>query len=337
MRILRLQKKWGKFKQYLTIPNFIVTLGIISAIIYIFSFLFPLTDNAFVVNNVRPVAAQVEGFITHLYVKNGQYVKKGQILFTVFKKKYQYKVDKLSADLEAATSQLEVLKNAQDRHRTIRESLYNKYIKLEQDDKKYQQGYQIKAVSLITLQNSRQDTLVAKYNWEAACKQLEIDHHRILEQEKHIKSIQSSLDIAKVNLDFTNVHSDVNGVIQNLFIAVGSPIKINKPVFSLVDTDDIYIQANFNETDLRDVSTGSKAYIFPRRYLGKKMFHGIVQSNYWSANRQNTDTRTQLQTVMNENEWILLPQRLPVIIKIIDPDPNFPLSVGSSAYVYIKA
>jgi multidrug resistance efflux pump len=71
-------------------------------------------------------------------------------------------------------------------------------------------------------------------------------------------------------------------------------------------------------------------------YLGRKRFHGVIESDYWAANRQLVDTRSQLQNVVNENQWILLPQRLPVIIKVTDPDPKYPLRVGTSAYVYVK-
>jgi multidrug resistance efflux pump len=44
-----------------------------------------------------------------------------------------------------------------------------------------------------------------------------------------------------------------------------------------------------------------------------------------------------MQMVQNENQWVLLPQRLPVQIKVIDLDPKYPLRVGTSAYVYIKS
>lgn len=43
-----------------------------------------------------------------------------------------------------------------------------------------------------------------------------------------------------------------------------------------------------------------------------------------------------MQNVTNENQWVLLPQRMPVQIKIMDPDPKYPLRVGTSAYVYIQ-
>lgn len=148
--------------------------------------------------------------------------------------------------------------------------------------------------------------------------------------------MSARLKNAQVNLELTDVYAQGNGIIQNLFFTLGTPVNVNQPLFSLVDTDNIYIQANFNETDLRDVRKGVRVLIYPRMYLGRKVFHGIIESDYWGANRQLVDNRTQLQNVINENQWILLPQRLPVIIRVTDPNPHYPLRVGSSAYVYVQ-
>ncbi|MFC3908959.1 HlyD family secretion protein [Legionella dresdenensis] len=325
-----------RLKQWFTFTNTIILIGVLTTIIYLFSFLFPFTDNAFVVNNVRPVAALANGYITGLYVKNGEAVKKGQKLFTVFKKPYIYAVQQLEADLAAAKAQLAALKTTYERDLKLSNTEQSLYTKLAQDDKKYRLGYQLKSISLITLQNSKQETQAAKDKWDAALKQLEIDTHQIEGQEHEIKSLEARLKNAQVNLQLTDVYAEGNGIIQNLFFTLGTPVNINQPLFSLVDTDNIYIQANFNETDLRDVRKGSKVLIYPRMYLGRKVFHGIVDSDYWGANRQLVDNRTQLQNVTNENQWILLPQRLPVIVRITDPDPHFPLRVGSSAYVYVQ-
>ncbi|PJD96833.1 MAG: hemolysin D [Legionella sp.] len=332
---LSIKSKFRQFKKRMTFFNVVILIGFLTAIIYIFSFLFPFTDNAFVVNNVQPVAALTSGYITDLYVKNGDKVVKGQKLFTVFKKPYLYAVEQLSADLEAAKAHLNALHSTYERDLKLSSNKKQVYIKLLQDTQKYKKGYQIKSVSLLTLQNAQQEMKAAEDKWLAAKKQLETDLHEISGQEHTIKSIHAKLKNAKVNLYLTDVYAQSNGMIQNLFFTLGTPININQPLFSLVDTDVIYIQANFNETDLRDVRKGSRVLIFPRMYLGRKLFHGVIESEYWSANRQLVDNRTQLQNVTNENQWILLPQRLPVVIKVTDPDPDYPLPVGASAYVYV--
>jgi membrane fusion protein, multidrug efflux system len=330
------KKGFIRFKRGITLANTIIVIGIMTTIIYIFSYLIPFTDNAFVVNNVRPVAALANGYITGLYVQNGEPVKKGQKLFTVFKKPYIYTVEQLTADLASGQAKLAALKTTYERDLKLSENEQKKYIKLAQDDQKYRRGYQLKSISLMTMQNSQQETKAAKDKWEAALKQLEIDTHQITAQKHEVKSIHARLKNAEVNLRQTDVYAQCDGIIQNLFFTLGTPVNINQPLFSLVDTDNIYIQANFNETDLRDVHKGAKVLIFPRMYLGRKMFHGVIDSDYWSANRQLVDNRTQLQNVVNENQWVLLPQRLPVIIRITDPNPKYPLRLGTSAYVYIK-
>ncbi len=76
---------------------------------YHFSYYFPFTNNAFVVANVRPVAANVKGYITNIYVQNEETVKTGQPLFTVFKRPYQLAYIKAKSDVAEAKAQLIVL------------------------------------------------------------------------------------------------------------------------------------------------------------------------------------------------------------------------------------
>ena len=114
-------------------------------------------------------------------------------------------------------------------------------------------------------------------------------------------------------------------------------MRIRRPLFSFIDTKNWWIQANFNETDLRRIRPGDEAIIMLRMYYFNKIFHGRVVNNIWVSDRQTTISRSQEQKVTNENEWLLIPQRLPLQIKILDPDPKYPLQPGASAYVYLKA
>ncbi len=325
-----------RLKRNITFANSVIFIGAITALIYIFSYLFPVTDNAFVVNNVRPVAALVKGYVTNVYIKNGDNVKKGQKLFTVFDKPYRYTVEQYEADLAAAKSKLNTLQKTLERDEQVSQNQREIYTRLAQDDDKYQKAYKINAVSLMTLQNSEQETKGAKASLAASQKQIEIDQSSIQTQKKEIASLEAKLKNAQVDLDLTTVYAENDGIIQNFFLSVGTPVNVNQPLFSFIDTSEVYFQANFNETDLRKVHKGSKVLIMPRTYFAQKIFHGVVVSDYWSANRQLTDNRSQMQNVTNENQWVLLPQRLPVQIKVLDLDDKYPLRVGTSAYVYIK-
>lgn len=317
---------------------FVIVLCLLGTIIlYHFAYIFPFTNNAFVVANVRPIAANVKGHITHLYVTNEQYVKKGQPLFTVFRKPYQFAYEKAKHDVAAAKAQLVVLKTQVAKTAHELQSQKERYEKLKFDYEHYKSALQDHAVSQIVVNSSLKDRNAAFNALQALEKALELDKQKLVVEERKIKSLIATMNIAKVSLDQTTVYARVNGIVQNMFTSVGAPLKQHTPIFSFVDIDNLFIQANFNETDLRWVRPGSKVSIFPRMYFGSKIYHGVVTSINWAASRQITNERTQQQIVTNsENNWFLLPQRLPVQIKITDYDPkHYPLSIGSTAYVYI--
>ncbi|MDC0534322.1 HlyD family secretion protein [Francisellaceae bacterium] len=323
------------WKKHLNFTNIIVAIGVAILFIYVISFLLPFTDNAFVVNNVRPVVAEVSGYVTEIHVKNGDYVKKGQPLFKVLDDPYRYAHNQATANLKDAQAKLESLEHTLQRDIEISNSRQKIYEKIKLDDDMYQAAYKIRAVSAMVARDSIKDTKASLAEYNASLRQIEIDKKEIKSQVHKIESLQAELDDAKFYLDQTIVYAQRNGIIQNFYLTLGNPVNFNEPLFSIVTTDEVLIQANFEETDLRFVHPGDKVLIFPRTYLFQKVFHGEVISDYWGANRQYTDNRTQLQDIKNENQWLLIPQRLPVQIRVTDPDPEYPLRVGSSAYVYI--
>ncbi|MDF1757189.1 MAG: efflux RND transporter periplasmic adaptor subunit [Legionellaceae bacterium] len=172
---------------------------------------------------------------------------------------------------------------------------------------------------------------------DALGKQIKIEDQRIVEQRKKIEALKAIMDNALINLELTIVRAPSDGIVDNMYISQGTPIQIHTPVFSFIDTSNWWIQANFNETDIRRIRPGDEATIVLRMYYFNKIFRGRVVNTVWAADRQNTVTRTQQQKVSNENEWLLIPQRLPLQIKILNPDPKYPLQPGASAYVYLKA
>ena len=58
-------------KNEINLPIIVIIIGILIGTYHIFSYMIPFTDNAFVVTNVSPVAADVSGYITEIYVRGG--------------------------------------------------------------------------------------------------------------------------------------------------------------------------------------------------------------------------------------------------------------------------
>ncbi len=324
------------FLRWINFPRFVLLIGGLSLIFYIFSFLFPITDNAFVVANVRPVAADVSGYVTHINVVNGQKVKKGEPLFTVFQKPYQLTYDAAVADVKIATQEYKSLQDTLAQDQATRDALIQTHKKLVNDYEGYSNAYKTNAVSRLEMDNLNYDSKVAYNNIIAIKHKIQADTNNLQVQQNKIKMLEIKAKYAKVNLDETVVHAAADGIIQNMYLSLYVPVKIHDPLFSFVDTSETFIQANFTETDLRLIKNGDHVLVFPRMYLGQKMFHGVVISTNWAVGRQETQASSQLQKVARENEWVLLPQRFPVQIKILDLDPKFPLNVGASTYVYIS-
>jgi multidrug resistance efflux pump len=304
--------------------------------VYLFSFLVPITDNAFVVANIRPVAANVSGYVTALYVKNEQAVKQGQPLFTVFPTPYELTYKNAIAKVEEAKAAYIALQQQLELNRNLLQASADTYQKLALNYKRYANAYKDNAVPEIAVEDLLKDKNAALAKFKAAQEQVKLAKQNLVVQQKKIEALALSAANAKVDLDETTVYAATDGIVQNMFLSLRTPVVIHQPLFSFVDTTDLYIQANFNETDLRLVRVGDKVKIFPRMYLGQKIFHGTVVSNNWAAERQQTQERSQLQKVTSENEWLLLPQRFPVQIKVLDPDSHYPLNIGASAYVYIE-
>ncbi|HAT8751912.1 TPA: HlyD family efflux transporter periplasmic adaptor subunit [Legionella pneumophila] len=325
-----------KAKNYINLPIIVVGLALIIGLFHLFSYLLPFTDNAFVVTNVTPVAADVSGFITEIYVKNGQKVKKNDPIFSVYRVPYELAYQQAMADYKEGLKKIDVFQKQIERTVAL-----IKATDAELEKAQFALGLKknknvAEAVSVLELKNLGYDVSTLSNKRNALQQEVAVLQAKIEQQRHTVASLKAKMDNAKVNLDLTIVRAPGDGVIDNMYVSPNTPIEIHKPVFSFIDTANYYIQANFNETDLRNVRQGDKAYIILRMYYFDKIFHGVVVNSLWAAERQSTAPKSQIQVVTNQNEWLLLPQRFPLQIKILDPDPDYPLNPGASAYVYIS-
>jgi multidrug resistance efflux pump len=278
----------------------------------------------------------VSGFITDIYVKNGQEVKKNDPIFKVYQKPYELAYQQATSEHQQGLKKIVVLQKQIEKTQALYLS-----IKSELDKTKYElslkQDVSVEeAVPTLDIKKLSYDVTILQNKLNSLQSEIDVLNAQIDEQEQMVNALKAKMDNAKVNLDLTVIRAPSDGVIDNMYVSPNTPIKIHEPIFSFIDTTNYYVQANFNETDLRNVRVGDKVKIILRMYYFDKVFNGEVVNTLWAAERQKTSPRSQIQHVSNENEWLLLPQRFPVQVKILNPDPNYPLHPGSSAYVYIS-
>lgn len=140
--------------------------------------------------------------------------------------------------------------------------------------------------------------------------------------------------LAQLNLDRSEVHASVNGVITNMDLRPGAYVTAGKGVMALVDTDTLHVEGYFEETKLGRIRIGDKVRV---RLMGEKVtLAGHVESI--AAGIEDRDRAEGASLLANVNptfSWVRLAQRVPVRIALDGVPENMPLVAGRSATVEV--
>jgi membrane fusion protein (multidrug efflux system) len=103
------------------------------------------------------------------------------------------------------------------------------------------------------------------------------------------------------------------------------------PLFVVIANDEYWVDANFKETQLKEIHPGQKATIASDVYPDHA-FHGTVQSLSGGSGAAFSLLPPQNAT----GNWVKVTQRVPVRVRIEDPDPQHPLRIGTTATVRVE-
>jgi multidrug resistance efflux pump len=141
-------------------------------------------------------------------------------------------------------------------------------------------------------------------------------------------------DQAKVNLERTEIRSQVNGWVTNLLAQRGDYATVGRNVISVVDADSYWVDAYFEETQLASVQEGDPAKIKLMGY--RQLIQGEVRSVARGINVSNVQPDQQgLATVNPIFTWVRLAQRIPVRIRIDHVPDGVRLVAGMTATVQV--
>jgi multidrug resistance efflux pump len=291
------------------------------------------TDDAFVVQVSTPVAPRVSGVVEQVHVVNGQKVKAGDPLVNLDPTSFDQRLAAATANYEEALVLLEqsVKQIAVAEHKLAAASANLDTLKLKFKAKDHP-GVR-PGVSQIDMSELRNEIKAQTNDVESLKVQIEIDRLKVLTQEKQVQALNATMQEAQTALEHTRVIAATDGIIENVFLGVGTHVSPASGMFTLINDGALYVQANYDETELAGIKAGDKATVYPRIYLGSKSFQGEVVANPFGVSRQMSNPMSGSQFVATQNKWLLLPQRLPVIIKILEPDDKYPLVNGMSTYV----
>ncbi len=293
------------------------------------------TDNAYVNANRIELAAQVSGPVLAIWVRDQQPVKYGELLFQIDPRPYQLAVDAAEAQLELANQS-----NSQDRAAVAaaRATVAQRTAELRNAQATEQRAIELTKAKLISKQ-SAETTATEAETAAAAVRAAQANLEQATSvlgkagsQNAAVRAAAAKLAQAQLDLAHTRVTAPASGLIANFETRPGSMVQAGVPLFTVIGDNEYWVDANFKETELRRVQAGQSARIVVDMYPDHA-FQGVVQSLSGGAGQAFSLLPAQNAT----GNWVKVTQRVPVRVRVLDPDARFPLRIGTTATVRVQA
>jgi membrane fusion protein (multidrug efflux system) len=197
-----------------------------------------------------------------------------------------------------------------------------------------EQGIQVAQSRLAQAHDAEAEARASARTAQTAPQQVAIIKDRAASAEARVLRAQASLDQAQLNLQYTTVKALVSGRVSKKSVEVGQIIQRGEPLLAIVPLSDIWVTANFKETQLKYMHPGLSASISVDAF-GGRTFNGHVESIAAA-------TGAKFSLLPPENaagNYVKVVQRVPVKIVLENgSDPDHVLRPGMSVYptVYIK-
>jgi multidrug resistance efflux pump len=286
----------------------------------------PYTQQARVQAFVVPVASEVAGRVTRVYVHNNQDVKAGDLLFEVDAEQYQIVVERTRADLESMRRQIGASTAGIDSAKASLRAAEANELKTRQDRDRLERLYKDDpgTISLRLLEVSRANREQA--NSQVAAARAEVV--RAQEQQggseadnAQLRSTATALAKAELDLANSQVRARAAGVITDLRIDAGQFAAAGSPLMTLIAIHDVWINADMTENNLGHLQPGSPVSIVLDAMPGQ-IFAGRIRSIGYGVSVGSSTAPGSLPTVSNSRDWLRPAQRFPVIIEFIPGELN---------------
>jgi membrane fusion protein (multidrug efflux system) len=157
----------------------------------------------------------------------------------------------------------------------------------------------------------------------------------VLQAEAQLQQACHDLEQAELNLRYCDVVSEIDGVVTSRNVNPGNNVQAGQSLMAVRSLTEIWIDANFKETQLRELRIGQRVKIEVDMYGGHKEFEGRITGFTMGTGQ----TLALLPPQNATGNFVKIVQRLPVKVELTDYNPaEAPLFVGLSVtpYVYFK-
>jgi membrane fusion protein, multidrug efflux system len=247
------------------------------------------TDDAYLQADLTPIAAKVAGYVREMPVQDYQRVKQGEVLAEIVDDDYVAAVDQLLAAVDAATAQIDALKAQHALQRAnvaaARAQVAAATANVEQNARDLQRQQRLfqsgsssaEAAEKLQTMHAQLDAQLEqnRAQAEAADRQLNVLAAQQAQAEAGLAAQRANLRIAKINLGYTRIVAPKDGVIGQRQVKPGQFVGVGGQITTLTPLPQIWVIANYKETQLTHMAVGEKADIQVDTFPGHKL-HGHV-------------------------------------------------------------
>ena len=326
-------------KKGLSIFILLLLLIAIGSTAYWFFFIkgFEETEDAYVSGNQVMVSAQVAGNISKINVDNMDPVQAGDVLLELDDTNAKLSFEQAKSNLANAVRQVSQLNYTV---KQLKSAVRANEITLAQAQGNLNRRVQLVkdgAIDKESFQHAKEAVELAKANLTTSQNQLEANQALLLDgplsEQPQIQSAISNLKQAWLNLERTKIRSPIKGYVARRNAQVGQAVSVGGALMAVVTTDQMWLDANFKETQLTHMRIGQPVEIHFDLYGKDKTFNGKVVGIEMGTGSAFSLLPTQNAT----GNWIKVVQRVPVRIQL-DPQQlaENPLRIGLSATVKVN-
>jgi membrane fusion protein, multidrug efflux system len=249
------------------------------------------TNDAYLQADLTPLVAKVGGYLRSLPIEDYQRVRQGQVLAQIVDDDYRAAVEQAQASLAAATAQSQTLAAQRELQLANIESARavvasTEAASAQNERDRTRQHALFETGSSSTEAREKLDTLHAQLTAQltqnraqalAAERQLAVLDAQLQQSKATIAGAQAALITAKLNLSYTSIIAPQDGVIGQRQVKPGQLIGVGTQITTLSPVPNVWVIANYKETQLTHMAVGQKADITVDTFPGHRL-HGHVQS-----------------------------------------------------------
>lgn len=304
------------------------------------------TDDAQIENDINPVLSRVSGYVDQIRFEDNQTVNKGDTLVLLDDRDLRIKVEQAEAALENSAAAITVaeanVSSAIANYETAKstsESCRIRVWKATTDFTRHENLLKEKAITQqkydaakAEKETAEAQQVIAIHQQNAAAALVEAAKKQIAVAKANVSQRQADVDFAKLQLSYATIIGPVSGIASKKNIQPGQLINAGAALFAIVSNKDVYVIANFKETQLEKMSKGNSVEVIVDAFPDVKIEGSIY--NFSAA----TGAKFSLLPPDNATgNFVKVIQRIPVKIVFKCPDAlKDKLLPGMSVKVSVK-